>query len=170
MTSSAEAIGVDVGLASFATLSDGTEIFNPRFFRSEEKALKRAQRKLSAQPVGAPQRRKQRKVVARVHERIANRRSNFAHQVSHWLVISFGLIVFEKLNVKGMVKNNHLSKSISDAAWSQLISYTTSKAAMRSPVASSWLIHAAPANAARAVARSSKRVWLSARIIVICAV
>jgi IS605 OrfB family transposase len=126
---STEAVGIDVGLISFATLSDGTEIDNPRFFGAGEKELAKVQRKLSAAPKGTPERRKRRKVVARVHERIANRRSDFAHQVSRQLVLAFGLIVFEKLNVLGMVKNGRLSKSIADAAWSQLISCTTSKAA-----------------------------------------
>jgi putative transposase len=66
---------------------------------------------------------------AGLQERIANRRRNFAHQLSHVLVSLFGIIAFEDLNIRGMIKNHCLSKSIQDAAWSQLIQYTTYKAA-----------------------------------------
>src|SRR6266705_276097 len=72
-----EQVGIDVGLKTFATLSDGTEIENPRFFRKEEKALARVQRKHSKLAKGTHGRRKHRKVVARVHERITWRRENF---------------------------------------------------------------------------------------------
>lgn len=109
-------VGVDVGLKSFATLSTGEQIPNPRFFRTDEKALAKAQRN------------EKRKVTRRIHERIANRRRNFAHQLSHALVSMFGIIAFEDLNIKGMVKNHCLSKSVHDAAWNQLVQFTTYKA------------------------------------------
>ena len=110
------AVGIDVGLNSFATLSTGEQIANPRFFRADEKALAKAQRK------------EKRKATRRIHERIANRRRNFAHQLSHALVSLFGVIAFEDLNIKGMVKNHCLAKSISDASWNQLVQFTTYKA------------------------------------------
>ena len=109
-------IGIDVGLAHFCSLSNGEQVANPRFFPTDEKALAKAQR------------RERRKATRRIHERIANRRRNFAHQLSHALVSMFGLIAFESLNIKGMVKNHCLAKSISDAAWNQLIQCTTYKA------------------------------------------
>jgi putative transposase len=90
--------GIDVGITSFATLSNGEHI--KRFFRAEEKALGKAKRTLAAQEKGAPQRVKKRKVVARVHERIANRRNDFARQLSRQFVTIYGLIAFELLNVK----------------------------------------------------------------------
>lgn len=121
-------VGIDVGLSHFATLSNGEQIDNPRFFRSDERALAQAQRKLSAEKKGTPQRARRRKAAARIHERIANRRRNFAHMLSHALVSMFGLIAFEDLNMRGMVKNHCLAKSISDAAWNQLIQFTTYKA------------------------------------------
>ena len=121
--------GIDVGLESFATLSNGEKIANPRFFREEEKELARVQRKLSKSPKGTPERKKVLKVVQRVHERIANKRYEFAHQVSHALVDRFGLIVFEDLNIKGMVQNHCLAKSISDVAWNMLVTLTSYKAA-----------------------------------------
>jgi putative transposase len=126
---SIEVVGIDMGLKSFATLSTGEAIDNPRFFRVEEKRLAKAQKKLSAAIKGTPERRKARKVVARVHERIANKRKDFAHQLSRYFVSRFGIIVFEKLNIRGMLKNRCLAKSISDAAWNQTIQFTAYKAA-----------------------------------------
>ena len=122
------AVGVDVGLEKFATLSTGETIDNPRFFRRVEKDLARAQRRLSEQPKGTPERARRRKIVARIHERIANRRKNFAHQESRKLVNRFGLIVFEDLSITRMIKNHCLAKSIADAAWNQLATYTRYKA------------------------------------------
>jgi putative transposase len=88
-------VGIDVGLETFATLSSGEKIANPRFFRRDEKDLKRAQCRLSAEAKGTPERTKRRTVVARIHERIANRRRDFAHQVSRTLVNRFDVIAFE---------------------------------------------------------------------------
>ncbi len=128
------AVGVDVGLESFATLSNGVKVENPRFFRMNEKELAKAHRKLSkadARPSpgrGTPERAKRRKAVQHIHQRIANRRKDFAHKLSRELVDSFGMIAFEKLNEKNMLQNHYLAKSISDAAWNQLIAYTTYKA------------------------------------------
>jgi putative transposase len=122
-------VGIDVGLASFATLSNGEKIANPRFFRVEEKALAKAQRRLSKTPKGTPERKMTLKVVERVHERIANRRNDFANKVSRQLVDRFGAIVFEDLDIKNMLKNHCLAKSISDVAWNMLVKATESKAA-----------------------------------------
>ena len=121
-------VGIDVGLESFATMSNGEKIDNPRFFKSEEKALAKAQRRLSKCAKGTSERRVAVKVVQRVHERIANRRYDFAHQVSHNLVERFGLIAFEDLNITNMLKNHCLAKSISDAAWRMLVTVTSNKA------------------------------------------
>ncbi|HKI53143.1 MAG TPA: transposase [Anaerolineales bacterium] len=122
------AIGIDLGLTYFAKFSYGDGIDNPRFFRRDEKELAKAQRKLSKVEKGTPERAKRRKAVQHIHQRIANRRRNFAHQESRKLVNSFGLLVFEDLRIKNMLQNHRLAKSISDAAWRQLIQYTTYKA------------------------------------------
>lgn len=122
--------GIDVGLESFATLSNGIQIDNPHFFRKEEKALAKAQRKLSAQKKGSPARAKARKVVVRVHERIKNKRYSFAHQLSRKLVTDFKTIVVEDLNINNMKKDNFrcMNKSIGDAAWRMFVDLIEYKA------------------------------------------
>ena len=127
-------VGVDVGLSTFATLSNGEKIGNPRFFKTEQDALAKTQRRLEKEEKGTPQRAKRRKVVARIHERIANRRTDFAHKTSRKLVNTYGVIVFEKLAVVDMMSNhtkvfgNKLNKSIADVAWIQLAQFTAYKA------------------------------------------
>jgi len=110
-------VGIDVGLKTFATLSSGAEVANPRFFRREEGTLAKVQRRLSKEEEGTPQRAKRRRVVARVHERIAWRRGDFTHQYSRRIVNAFDLIAVEDLSVMGMMHNHCLAKSIHDAAW-----------------------------------------------------
>jgi putative transposase len=121
-------IGVDVGLKSFITLSNGEHVDNPRFFVHEEKALAKAQRRLSKTEKGTPERAKALKVVRRIHERIANKRDDFVRKLSLELVRSYDLIAFEDLNVQEMMRNHCLSKHIADAAWNKLITTTTYKA------------------------------------------
>lgn len=101
----------------------------PEFLRKSENKLVRVQRDLSRKKKGSANRKKQRIRVARVHRKIRNQRKDFAHKTSRELVNNYDLIAFENLNIKGMVQNHHLAKSISDAGWYQLQTFTEYKAA-----------------------------------------
>jgi len=121
-------VGIDVGLSTFAYLSTGEQIENPRFFRAEEAALARAQRKLSQAAKGSKKREQRRKVVARVHERIKRHRKDFIEQETCKLIKRFGFLAVEALTVRNMIKNPQLSKSIADAAWSAFTQTLLAKA------------------------------------------
>jgi len=123
-----EAIGLDAGLNSFLALSNGEFVDNPRFFRRDEKALAKVGRKQAKTKKRSRERKKANKVLSRIHERIRNRRHNFVHQTARRIVNRYGVIAVEKLNVKGMVRNHCLAKSISDASWSMFQTVLTSKA------------------------------------------
>ena len=98
-----KSIGIDVGLEKFATLSNEEQISNPRFFKEEEKELKKVDRKLSTLRKNNSKRQKAKKVVARVHERIRFKRHDFAHQLARKLVNKYGIIVVEDLKINKMV-------------------------------------------------------------------
>ncbi len=122
-------VGVDVGLKNFAILSDGTAYKNDRYFRTLEKKLAREQRKLSRRQRMALNKKitlfearnyqKQKRKVARIHEKIANKRTDFLHKVSTEIVKNHDIIGIETLQVKNMQRNRKLSKSISDVSWSE---------------------------------------------------
>jgi len=127
-------VGIDLGLSSFATLSTGKKIANPRFLKVDTKKLAKAQRRLSKAVKGTPDRKKQHKKVTYIHEKIVNKRKDFAHKLSRRLVNEFQVIVFEKLNIKRMMGNHtkvfghKLNKSIGDVAWNQFTQFTAYKA------------------------------------------
>ena len=122
------ATGVDVGLTSFATLSNGKHVDNPKWFRDSERKLARAQKSLSRKKLRSRNRNRQRVEVAKLHERVVNQRKDFHHKLSRQLVNTYDLIAYEDLNIKGMVRNHHLAKSISDAGWGQFIQFVSYKA------------------------------------------
>ncbi|MGQ9483173.1 RNA-guided endonuclease InsQ/TnpB family protein [Chloroflexus sp.] len=124
-----EAVGVDVGLERFATLSDGTQIANPRLYRAAERKLRRAQRRLARRVKGSNRRRKARVLLEKAHLKVQRARLDFAHKTARALVNAYDQIVVEKLNIKGMVRNHPLAKSINDAGWGLFMNVLRAKAA-----------------------------------------
>jgi putative transposase len=121
-------VGIDMGIKSFAVLSNGEFIENPRFLQADEERLKIAQSKRDKLPKGSPHGRKANKAVNHLYERATNRRENFAQQLSREWINKYGIIIFEDLNIPKMVHNHNLAKSILDAAWNKLVQYTSYKA------------------------------------------
>jgi len=111
-------IGLDVGLTHFYTDSNGQTVENPRHLRKSEKALKRLQRKLSHTEKGSKNRTKARNRLSRKHLKVSRQRKDFAVKLARCVVQSNDLVAYEDLLIANMVKNSKLSKSISDAAWS----------------------------------------------------
>ena len=121
------AIGIDLGLEYFATLTDGPPVPNPRWYRQAEAKLRRAQRKIARRKKGSHRRRKAVALLPKVHTRTRNQRNEFQHRLSFWLIKNFGTIVVEDLNVKGLA-GGMLAKSVHDAAWAALVSKIAYKA------------------------------------------
>jgi putative transposase len=105
-------VGIDLGLSHFLTLSTGEKIDNPRHLRKQERLLRIRQRRLTCKEKGSRNRDKARHRVAVQHERVANQRRDFHHQVSRRLVNAYGAIALESLHVKGMLANHALAKSM----------------------------------------------------------
>jgi putative transposase len=112
-----KAIGIDLGLTHFAITSDGSKFDNPRILNRYEKNLKKKQQDLSRKVKGSSNRNKARKLVARVHRKITNCREDFLHKLSRRIVNENQVIVVENLNVKGMMQNHCLAKSIQQVGW-----------------------------------------------------
>lgn len=135
------AVGVDLGIKTLATLSDGTVAPNPRYLRKSERELKKAQRELSRKTKGSNRRAKAKAKVARLHARVANRRSDAMHKLTTRLAETFSDISIEDLHVAGMVKNHRLAKSITDAAFGEFrrhLEYKTARTGARLHVVDRW--------------------------------
>ncbi|HZU01002.1 MAG TPA: transposase [Ktedonobacteraceae bacterium] len=116
-------LGIDVGLKAYSTDSDGHTVENPRYFRKAEKKLKQLQRRLSRKKKGSKNRTKARKQLAKAHLKVQRQREDFARKQANALVTSSDLIAFEDLQIRNLVKNRHLAKSIHDAGWGQFLTW-----------------------------------------------
>ena len=115
-------VGIDLGLRTFATQSDGIEIANPKFLNKNQVKLRRMQQHLSRKQKGSNRRNKCRLKIARLHQKIANQRDWFLHNYSTSLINNYDRIYIEDLSVSGMVKNHCLAGAISDVGWSKFTS------------------------------------------------
>jgi putative transposase len=119
LTPTGKAIGLDVGLSHFYTDSTGATVPNPRYLRKSEKALKRAQRRVSSKVEGSINRKKANLRLGRKHLKVSRQRKDFAIKTALCVVKSNDFVAYEDLQVRNMVKNSKLGLSISDAGWSQ---------------------------------------------------
>jgi putative transposase len=121
-------VGIDVGIKSFAVLSTGEVVENPKFLKRSLKKLVKLQRSVSRKPKGSKNRKKAVVRLAKHHQLVANQRNDFQHKVSAKLISENQALALEDLNVKGMVKNHCLAQCISDVGWSGFIRKLTYKA------------------------------------------
>ena len=135
------AVGVDLGVKTLATLSDGTVIENPRYLRKSERRLKMAQKALSRKVKGSNRRAKARAKVARIHAHVANQRQDAIHKATTMIAQTYLHISVEDLNVVGMVKNHRLAKAVSDASFGEFrrqLDYKTARTGAALHVVDRW--------------------------------
>lgn len=123
-----KAVGVDLGIKTFATLSDGTEIQNPKYLNKALKKLKRLQRSVSRKKKGSNSRKKAVKLLARQYEKVTNKRKDFLHKTTKYLIDHYDTICLETLSASNMVKNHRLAQAIQDIGIYTFNSYMDYKA------------------------------------------
>ena len=125
------AVGIDVGLNRLATLSTGEEYENQAFLKTALGKLRQANKRLHRRKLGSKNREKARRQVARLHYRISCQRDDVLHKLTTRIASWYGMVGIEDLNLKGVLKNRHLSRSFSDAALGKLLTLLTSKVEQR---------------------------------------
>jgi len=120
-------VGIDVGITTFAALSDGTMVDNPRPYEAAQRSLATAQRRVSRRKRGAERRRKAVELLAKQSARVQRVRLDFHHKTAHAIVQRFGSIAVEDLNIKGLARMR-LAKQVHDAGWAQFTTILASKA------------------------------------------
>jgi putative transposase len=128
LPSTGQETGIDLGLEAFATLSNGTRIFHPGWYRKAEHALKTAQRRVSRRKQGSNRRGKAVKLLAKAHQKVRRQRLDFHHKTALRLVRESDTIYHEELQTSNMVRNHHRAKSISDAGWAAFLTILSFKA------------------------------------------
>lgn len=114
-------VGIDLGVNSFTVTSDGEVFESPKYLRKSEKKLKKLQKKHNKKHKNSKNREKSRKRLAKQHKKVANKRKNFIKQTASSIAKMNDIVVCEDLNVKGMVKNHHLAKSISNSGFGMFL-------------------------------------------------
>ena len=120
-------VGIDLGISTFATLSNGEKFEAPKPLKQNLKKLAKFQRKFAKTEKGSKRRERRRLKIAKLHAKIKDIRTDFLHKLSTDLVKKYDTIVLEDLNVSGMVKNRKLAKAISDLGWRQFRTFTEAK-------------------------------------------
>jgi putative transposase len=129
LPSTGQETGIDLGIEAFATLSEGARIFHPGWYRTAERALKTAQRRVSRRKKGSHRRRKAVNLLATAQQKVRRQRTDFHHKTALALVQTNAVISHEDLQVRNMVQNHQLAKSINDAGWGAFLTILTFKAA-----------------------------------------
>lgn len=134
-------VGVDLGIKTLATISDGTVIENPRHLQKSERKLKRAQQALNRKTKGSNRRAKAKAKLARIHAHVSNQRHDALHKLTTWLTETYSEISIEDLNVLGMAKNHALAKSVMDASFGEFrrqLEYKTARTGAQLHVIDRW--------------------------------